>query len=355
MGRWLCRTCGQMLCQDSFRLTRAGRLSGSCRECQRKAGLLYRRTLRGSLKTMHGHAAHRARMKGLEFSLSYAELIGMLESQNGKCAYSGVGMEVEQPNSHWRMSLERVNNRLGYTASNCVLVAAEFNSFDFSRAKNVDPESVLGTAQWSLQKVEQVSKLQPQPMDLDQLAVDIKFAQVREREPRARRTSDSATLAVSDLKKCSSCLQVLPTFAFYAHPSAALRTSSSCKECCRQRQRLYYRTLRGHLHQCLGSARIRARLRAQDFAITAQILLDFLAEQGGRCFYSGVPLQYKQVHTDWRLSLERLDHSVGYTPDNCVLIAAEFNTSDQSRNSAVTEVFGTAQWSREKVWHVWGF
>lgn len=264
-------------------------------------------------------------------------------------------MEVEQPNSHWRMSLERVNNRLGYTASNCVLVAAEFNSFDFSRAKNVDPESVLGIAQWSLQKVEQVSKLQPQPMDLDQLAVDIKFAQVREREPRARRTSDSATLAVSDLKKCSSCLQVLPTFAFYAHPSAALRTSSSCKECCRQRQRLYYRTLRGHLHQCLGSARIRARLRAQDFAITAQILLDFLAEQGGRCFYSGVPLQYKQVHTDWRLSLERLDHSVGYTPDNCVLIAAEFNTSDQSRNSAVTEVFGTAQWSREKVWHVWGF
>ena len=40
--------------------------------------------------------------------------------------------------------------------------------------------------------------------------------------------------------------------------------------------------------------------------------------------------------------------------ENCVLIAIEFNTADHSRNIAVTEVFGTAQWSKEKVDHVWG-
>ena len=95
-------------------------------------------------------------------------------------------------------------------------------------------------------------------------------------------------------------------------------------------------------------------MREQECSITRGILLHLLAKQGGRCFYSGVPLEYKLVHTHWRLSVERLDNSLGYTLENCVLIALEFNTPDYSRNTAVTEVFGTAQWSREKVWHVWG-
>ena len=316
---------------------------------------MYSRTLRGSLKSTLARASSRAKERGWEFRLSYLELVGILESQHGKCAYSGVVMEIEYPNSHWRMSLERVNNRLGYTASNCVLIAAEFNSSDFSGARNVVSESVLGTAQWSLHKVEEVSKLRKQPLDLNQLAVDIQYAQIR--EPVARRPRCSGTLCDNNnnIKRCPRCLQVLPRIAFYENASRASGMSSYCKDCCKERQHLYYRSLRGHLHQCLGGARHRARLREQEFSITTDFLLELLAAQGGRCFYSGVPLQYKQVHTDWRLSVERLDNSVGYTTDNCVLIAVEFNTSDQSRNSAVTEVFGTAQWSREKVWHVWGF
>ena len=54
------------------------------------------------------------------------------------------------------------------------------------------------------------------------------------------------------------------------------------------------------------------------------------------------------------MSIERLDNSIGYTIQNCVLVAIEFNTGDWSRNNAVTKVFGTAQWSREKVEHIWG-
>ena len=38
----------------------------------------------------------------------------------------------------------------------------------------------------------------------------------------------------------------------------------------------------------------------------------------------------------------------------CVLIAAEFNTSDHSRNRAKSGVYGKAQSRREKVGHVWG-
>ena len=51
----------------------------------------------------------------------------------------------------------------------------------------------------------------------------------------------------------------------------------------------------------------------------------------------------------WRISLERRDDSRGYNRDNCILVAAEFNTSDWSRCKNATEVKGTAQWSSEKV------
>ena len=118
--------------------------------------------------------------------------------------------------------------------------------------------------------------------------------------------------------------------------------------------RAYRSTLRGHLKTILSRAQRRSKLRGQECSVSFSTLLCMLERQQGRCFYSGVPLQYKELHTNWRLSLERLNNEVGYTEDNCVLIAVEFNTPDYSRNSAVTEVFGTAQWSRAKVQHVWG-
>lgn len=105
---------------------------------------------------------------------------------------------------------------------------------------------------------------------------------------------------------------------------------------------------------CLNSAKTSANKRGQDCSLTLSQVLDMLWQQFGRCYYSGVPLNYKQIHAPWRLSIERLNNSIGYTMENCVLIAVEFNTADQSRNTAVTEVFGTAQWSREKVEHIWG-
>lgn len=113
-------------------------------------------------------------------------------------------------------------------------------------------------------------------------------------------------------------------------------------------------SLRGHVQQSLGHARQRAKARDQEFSLTFLQVLNMLKQQHGRCYYSGVPLEYKQLHTDWRLSIERLDNSIGYTKENCVLIAIEFNTADQSRNKAICKVFGTPQWSREKVEHIWG-
>lgn len=298
-------------------------------------------------------ASQRAKQRGLEVTLSYVDILDMLAGQDGKCAYSGVSMEAEQPNSHWRMSLERVENSKGYTSSNCVLVAAEFNSSDYSRARNVNPECIVGTAQWSLHKVQTVPRLQKQLVDMNQLYFDIELAK-RPRTPQSHALS---------MTQCSICLSVLPRQAFSRRIFSASGLSPFCKDCATHSQqqiqqvnyvKSYYTSLRGHLARCLGHARERAKSKKQHCSITLNHLVDMLAQQGGRCFYSHVPLNYGQAHTDWRLSIERLDNSIGYTPSNTVLIAVEFNTPDNSRNCAITEVFGTAQWSREKVWHVWG-
>ena len=257
--------------------------------------------------------------------------------------------------THWRMSLERIDNRLGYTPENCVLVAGEFNSADYSQARNVDPDNVLGTAQWSRHKVQEVSRLRIQGVESKRLAMEIEDAQKRPSEAGGPTNYHAcATCRAHSFDQPRRWVQVLPQFSL-DKPAASGSLDSAClQHCDRQTKRPKHTSLRKHLQTCLSNARQSARRREQDCCITFDFLLDLLAWQGGICYYSGVPLQYTQVHTDWRLSIERLDNSIGYTPDNCVLIAVEFNTPDHSRNTAVTQVFGTAQWSREKVWHVWG-
>jgi hypothetical protein len=50
-----------------------------------------------------------------------------LIQQRGRCAISNVPLVFEQ-NADWRCSLERINNKEGYTPENTVLVCLEFNS-----------------------------------------------------------------------------------------------------------------------------------------------------------------------------------------------------------------------------------
>lgn len=217
-------------------------------------------------------------------------------------------MEIVFPNSNWRMSLERLNNSEGYWRQNCVLVAAEFNSSDFSRAPGVKQEDVESSAQWSAEKFRFVSNAFNSIVNQDMLQKHVTHAF---RKP----------------------FLYVPSGASYGYK--------------------YFRTLRGKSKSLIANARLRSRFRHQECEIEYTDILRILLQQRGRCFYSGVPLQYTSPHTDWVMSLERLDNNVGYVKENCVLIATEFNTTDHSRR-AKGEVSGSSQWSLAKVLHVWG-
>ena len=90
---------------------------------------------------------------------------------------------------------------------------------------------------------------------------------------------------------------------------------------------------------------IRLNLYGRRETLSEDDVLDMILQQGGRCHYSGVPLEFLKPHTDWRWSMERLDSTLGYTLENTVLVADEFNTFSFNRG---------AQWSRAKAELFWG-
>eukprot|EP00438_Fugacium_kawagutii_P001762 Skav227139 [mRNA] locus=scaffold133:509834:510862:- [translate_table: standard] len=326
-----------------------------CKKCGNELRRSYDSTLRGSLLQVLRNARKRAKTKLWNSTLTLESLVEMLERQKGKCAYSGVPMEICLTHSHWRMSVERLNNSKGYTPENCMLVAGEFNTGDCSRHRGVKAETVKGSAQWSRFKVGAVFRLRRQSINLEILEQEIKDA---EAQPKLSAKSGQRKAVTGQQNgmygmHCCVCDMFLSPANFT--PSQRARGGGKiCRACRRKRDQARSSTLRGHVQTCLRSARANAMKRGQNFSLILSQVLNMLRQQQGRCYYSGVPLEYKQIHTDWRLSIERLNNSIGYTEENCVLIAIEFNTSDQSRNKARSKVHGTAQWSREKVEHVWG-
>ena len=296
-GRLPCSTCGHYFAPDAFRKGQSW-----CKTCENAHGRAYRQTLRGNAVVLCNAARGRAGKRGLSTSLDIEHVLHTLTRQEGCCAYSGVPMEIRSPYSNWRMSLERSNNAEGYVRDNCILVAAEFNSPDMSRLPGVKPEHVHGSAQWSALKIQTVGRAWSLRLDIQQLEADVTGA-------LHDGSSDSLLEGPLLLRRRSKILS--------------------------------------------SNARTHARRRGLPCEIAYTDVVQRLLEQGGRCFYSGVPLQYKHSHRDWNMSLERLDNRWGYVKDNYVLIAAEFNTTDHSRR-ARTDVLGSSQWSLAKVMHVWG-
>ncbi len=72
-------------------------------------------------------------------------------------------------------------------------------------------------------------------------------------------------------------------------------------------------------------ARSRAAKRNIEFSITVETLETLYQKQNGKCFFSGMALGLTQDRK-YVLSVDRLNSSMGYTPDNVVLVCAAINT-----------------------------
>ena len=120
------------------------------------------------------------------------------------------------------------------------------------------------------------------------------------------------------LQRCSNCWQ-------YKHTSSFYKNQGWCKSC--QQDTSNHVTLskscslRLFGQKSIGTARAHQK-RLNNSTLTFDIDLDFFINrielQGGRGFYSGIPMEFKP-NCNWKCSLERLNNQIGYTRENVVL------------------------------------
>ncbi|CAE7856502.1 unnamed protein product [Symbiodinium microadriaticum] len=319
---------------------------------QASRGYRYRSTLRGWSANVARQARWRDGKKGRQSNIDADHLLDLLLEQEGLCAYSGIAMELLKPNSHWRVSIERIDTQQGYLKGNCCLIAAEFNS----SVRCHQAGTSCGSAQWSRQKVQQVTRARTQQVQLHRLQEDIVSARLRPARSQTARFKGFRGPDAAGNWRCARCGNWKQVDQFCKRSSSINGLQYQCKKCDTDSRSAWRQTLRGHVVEMLKNARKSAAHHTfgGSFSLNMDDVLDMLWLQGGRCYYSGVPLHCAAGPADWVWSIERLNNSVTYTRENCVLIAREFQTSDQSRNKAKFPVFGTAQWSTSKVSHIWG-
>lgn len=73
---------------------------------------------------MVSRARHRAKKRGIDFDLTVEDVTEIWQEQGGRCYWFGVPMhwrDDEGPRNPFIPTLDRTDNRRGYTRANCVL------------------------------------------------------------------------------------------------------------------------------------------------------------------------------------------------------------------------------------------
>jgi len=146
-----CHHCSKTKARQDFNK----QISGGCKDCRAQNVHQTKSTWRGALQllvcsakeTTKQRNKHRSEDDQTKCTLTYLELVSILKAQGGMCAYSRVALSPRM--GDWKVSLERKDVRLGYSASNVCLVCQRFNGTDkTAQAKGV----VDGSGGWSREK-----------------------------------------------------------------------------------------------------------------------------------------------------------------------------------------------------------
>ena len=128
-----CHKCEEIKHIDND-FTKSGLKSHICKECISAINRTKKEILRSRLVILLNSSKHNtitrknkktsSKRKDLTHTLTFTELLDMWKSQNGRCYYSNYPMNMI---NDYQISLERKDNKLGYTKENCVLICLEFN------------------------------------------------------------------------------------------------------------------------------------------------------------------------------------------------------------------------------------
>ncbi len=98
-------------------------------------------------------------------------------------------------------------------------------------------------------------------------------------------------------------------------------------------------------------ARARCRKSGLPFAVTADLIAARIA--AGACEVSGIPFDLRVGHrrlSPWAPSIDRIDSSKGYTPENVQVVVSMLNLAKSDFSMAEVEQFVTAMAARRHAW-----
>jgi hypothetical protein len=153
---------------------------------------------------------------------------------------------------------------------------------------------------------------------------------------------------MEQVKKCRVCGEEKTLDLFYKDRSKKYGVGSSCKECAKEISYGYYlkhtekikasvsvyrksyvNKFERNIESRLKNLKTKAKLRSnKEFNLQESDMLDAWGKQNGLCAYTKLPLvaTANQFNT---ISLDRIDSSKGYIPENIQLVCAAINKMKQ--------------------------
>lgn len=280
-------------------------------------------TLQRRLSSIEDRCKKQPHKKG---DVDYSFLLEQYYRQEGKCFISGITMSLGS-HMNWQISVERIDNNIGYTKDNVVLICLEFQS---------------GYRQWTREIWDEVCALSKGVKDAYPEELEFlkdKIEQAKKPNCLFSRMILKKQNTTDTTKQCNECERWFPNDQFVS-------TQTFCKECRNERQKLYENTLRGRLKKCLTGSKHSSIRRGMKHSLTYDELLEVYERQGGRCAYSRIPLILSGM---FQMSIDRIDVNKGYEIGNVHLIILGLNVGDWSGvKNEEDEKDGCSGWNREK-------
>jgi hypothetical protein len=129
-------------------------------------------------------------------------------------------------------------------------------------------------------------------------------------------------------KICGKCSTKTGIENFFKHRQTQDGWHSWCKTCCKESSQRSkekkYSTFEGRVSTMLNCCKVNARARGNECTITKEDLTEAWEKQEGVCAYTGWDMTLAAAKFN-SVSVERIDSSIGYTPDNTILVCRDVN------------------------------
>lgn len=158
-----------------------------------------------------------------------------------------------------------------------------------------------------------------------------------------------------DEKTCTKCNETLPVSQYCKHSGSKDGLKNWCRSCNSESNKARDATLEGALRKLMNNGREHIRVKNEKGAtkkkdtwiplqhtITIEFLLELWDIQGGKCALSHINMSVSP-RSNWHVSLERLDNSIGYVLGNVCLVCLEFNTAKQWRQEHIDYIWNKSR------------